>query len=259
MELRYDLIIGFIYHITGKYVKCINPVISKFFTCLIFFAGFLFTGCLKTEGTLKLRGKVLDEFTKDSIPGRQIFVQGLAERDEKLVPVDAGQFSTDSSGCFRFSLVKVKNARFYNFSIVGDSNYSFRTVKLGLMDLQQNAKYLSFSLKKLVDLKIRIYNKVQTPFIDTLYLSWKSDDVDFKILYPYKIDNYRQYDNFRGVATYYGLVWIGVNTNSIVNTRVFADKMTLIRWEFIRNKKRKEIIDTIVCKRDITNLSYFIY
>ena len=226
---------------------------------ITFTSGLLLIGCLNTEGTLEIKGKVIDEYTKMQIPRRDIIVQGLVKSDKELVPFDAGQFSTDSSGCFTYTLRKVKDAYYYNFCLVGDSDYSFMTKKLGLLELEQNAKYLFFSLSKLVDLRIKIYGKSKILFCDTLYLSWESNGVDFRILYPYKVDSYGIPDNFIGLTSYSGLVWIGGNTNSTVKTRVFSDKITKIHWELVRNKKRKEITDTITCKRDLTNIVNFTY
>jgi len=226
---------------------------------ITFASGLLLIGCLNTEGTLEIKGKVIDEYTKMQIPRRNIIVQGLVKNDQELVTIDAGQFSTDSLGDFTYVLKKVKDARFYNFYIVGDSDYSFKTKKLGLLELEQNAKFLFFSLSKLADLSIKIYGKSKTPYCDTLYLSWKSNGVDFRILYPYKIDNFGMSNNFIGLTSYSGLEWIGGNTISTVNTKVFANKMTKIHWELVRNKKRKEITDTITCKRDLTNIVNFTY
>ena len=56
------------------------------------------------------------------------------------------------------------------------------------MELEQNAKYLLFSLSKLADLTIKINRKSKTPLWDTLSLSWESDGVDERFLYPYKIN-----------------------------------------------------------------------
>jgi hypothetical protein len=226
---------------------------------ITFAIGVLLVGCVKTEGTLKIKGKVIDEYTKVQIPGREIIVQGLLESNNKLVPIDAGQFSTDSSGCFIYSLKKVKDARYYNFCLVGDSDYASMTNKLSLFQLKENAKYLFFSLSKLVDLKIKIQKISKTPYRDTLYLSWESNKVDFRTLYPYKIDNYGITDNSFGLIPDLGLRWISGNFNSTVKTRVFADKMTKIHWELVRNKKRKEITDTILCKRDLAHIVYFTY
>jgi hypothetical protein len=257
--LRYIRKISFIFQTVSKYAKWDNSIIIKFFIYITFSAEVLLTGCINTEGTLEIKGKVIDEYTKVQLPGREIIVQGLADCNKKLVPVDAGQFSTDSSGNFKYFLSKVKDARYYNFCLVGDSDYAFKTKKLGLLELEQNAKYLFFSLNKLADFRIKISGKSKTPFCDTLYLSWESDGVDFRILYPYKIDNFGIQDNFIGLTSYAGLEWIGENTNSTIKTRVFAEKMTKIHWELVRNKKRKEITDTITCKRDLTNIVYFTY
>lgn len=221
--------------------------------------GILLTGCVNTEGTLVIKGKVTDEYTKVQIPGRKIIVQGLLESNNTLVPVDAGQFSTDSSGCFLYSLRKIKDAHYYNFCLVGDSDYASMINRLGLYELKQNSKYLFFSLKKLADLTINIQKISKTPCRDTLYLTWESNNVDFRTLYPYKIDNYGITDNSFGLIPGFGLRWIGGNINSTVKTRVFAGKMTKIHWELVRNKKIKEITDTITCKRDLTHIVYFKY
>jgi hypothetical protein len=66
---------------------------------IAFVMGILFIGCVNTEGNLKIKGKVIDEYTKKQIPGRDIIVQGLIVSNNSLVPIDAGHFSTDSSGC----------------------------------------------------------------------------------------------------------------------------------------------------------------
>jgi hypothetical protein len=221
--------------------------------------GVLLSGCYRTEGTLKIEGKVIDEFTKVQIPGREIIVQGLFESNNELVPIEVGQFSTDSTGRFRYSLKKIKDVRHYNFCIVGDSDYAASTNELNLFQLEENAKYLFFSLNKLAGLTIKIQKISNTPYRDTLYLSWESNKVDFKTLYPYHVDNYGISDNSFGLIPYFGLRWIGENINSTVKTRVFAGKMTRIHWELVRNKKRKEITDTIICKRDISHIVYFKY
>ena len=234
-------------------------IFIKFFVLIIFAAVVLFTRCVNTEGTLEIKGKIIDEYTKVQIPSREIIVQGLIDSDNKLVPIDAGQFSTDSSGCFKYSLRKVKDAHYYDFCLVGDSDYAFSIKELGLFELEQNAKYLFFSLTKLVDLTIQIQKISKIPFRDTLYLSLESNGVDFRTLYPYKIENHGITDNSFGFIPGLGLRWIGGNINSTVKTRVFADKMTKIQWELVRNKKRKEITDTITCKRDLAHIVYFTY
>src|SRR4030042_1746937 len=125
--------------------------------------------------------------------------------------------------------------------------------------LERNAKYLSFSLSKLVDLTIKIYRESKKPVFDTLSLSWQSNGVSHWSLYPYKIDNYGKTNNYFGLTSGKELRWIGGNVNSAVKTRVFADKMTKLRWDLNRDGKRKEIIDTITCRRDLANIVYFIY
>jgi hypothetical protein len=214
--------------------------------------GIHLTGCIKTEGILEIKGKVVDEGTKVKIPGRDIIVQGLVESNNKLVPIDAGQFSTDNSGYFTYSLRKIKDAYYYNFYLVGDSDYSFMTQKIALFDLENNAKYLSFSLRKLADFTINIYRKSHTPAFDTLCLSWKSDGVDGRTLYPYKIDN-------NGLTSDLKLYWIGGNVKSTIKTKAFADKSTTVRWVLFRNGMMKEITDTITCRRHTINNVYLKY
>ncbi len=224
----------------------------KYSFFIAFIAGVLSAGCLKTEGILEIKGKVLDEGTKELIPGRGIIIQGLVRTDSVFVPVFAGQTSTDSSGVFKYSLHKVKGAWYYNFYLVGDSDYSFRTVKLGLMELDQNALFLSFMINRLVDLSIEICRKTKTPVCDTLSVYWDSDGVEGRKMYPYKVNNI-------GIRPAIGLCWIGGNVMSVIETRVFADKLTKVHWELIRNGKRSEITDTITCRRDLKNRVYFGY
>jgi len=193
------------------------------------------------------------------VSGKDIIVQGLVDSSDKLIPVDAGQFTTDSSGHFSYSLKKVKDAWSYNFSIVGDSDYAFMKRTLGLGELKYNAEYLFFTLDKLVDLTIKIHRKSKTPLCDTLYLSWESNGVDCKFLYPYKIDNYTKTDNYLGSTSDLKLCWVGGIVNSTVKTRVVCDKLTRIHWDLARNRKRNEITDTITCKRDVVNIVNFVY
>jgi hypothetical protein len=222
-------------------------------------SGLLLLGCVNTEGTLEIKGKVIDEFTKVQIPGREIIIQGLIKSNNKFVTINAGQFSTDSLGYFIFSFEKIKDVRYYIFNIVGDSNYAFTKKTLGLFELEQNAKYLSFSLNKLVNLTIIINKTSKIPLRDTLYLSWESNRIDFRMLYPYKIENYGITDNSFVSLPGIGLRWIGGDINSTIKTRVFAEKMTKIHWELVRNKDRKEFIDTITCKRDMAHIINFTY
>jgi hypothetical protein len=258
-RLRYKHSICFILQTIDKHPKCDSSIIIKLFIYLTFATGVLFTGCVHTEGTLEIKGKVVDEYTKVLIPGRDIIIQGLVRSNNKFVPIDAGQFSTDSSGNFSYSFRKVKDARYYNFSLVGDSDYALRTRTLGLMELEQNAKYLSFSLSKLADLTIIITRKSKTPVSDTLSLCWESNGVYENLLYPYKINNYGKANNSFGLTSDKELRWIGGNVNSTIHTKVFADKRTKLLWDLDRNGKRMEFIDTIRCKRNLPNIVYFTY
>jgi hypothetical protein len=130
---------------------------------------------------------------------------------------------------------------------------------MALYDLERNAKYLVFSLNKLVDLTIKLNRKSKTPACDTLRLCWISNGVYGGSLYPYRISNYGRINNSVGLISATDLIWIGGNVNSTVDTKVFADKKTELTWELYRNGKRKEFIDTITCKRDFANIVYFTY
>jgi len=229
------------------------------YICITIASGLLFYGCVNTEGTLEIKGKVTDEFTKVQIPGREIIIQGLLNSENKIVIIDAGQFSTDTSGNFLFSFEKIKDVRNYNFNIVGDSNYAFTKKTLSLFDLEKNARYLSFTQNKLVNLTIHIKKTSKIPFRDTLYLSCQSNRIDFRTLYPFQIENIGITDNSFVSLPGIGLRWIGGDINSTIKTKVLAEKLTKIRWELVRNKNRKEFRDTITCKRDLTQTIYFTY
>jgi hypothetical protein len=217
------------------------------------------TGCVNTEGTLKIKGKVVDERTKTGIPWKNIIVQGLADSENNSEPIEAGQFSTDSSGCFTYTLRKIKGAYNYNFCFIGNSDYPVTIHKISLFSLKRNAKSVSFTLNKLVDLTIKINRKTKTPLCDTLHLYWESDGVFGGSLYPYEIHNYERKNNSFGLPSDRYQVWIGGNVNSTLNTKVFADKMTELSWELHRNGKKQEFTDTITCKRDFANIVYFTY
>lgn len=214
--------------------------------------GILFTACVRTEGTIKIQGKVIDESTEATIPFREVIVQGLVSDSGKLFAIYAGQFSTDSSGSFRYTLRKVRNAYHYNFCFVGDSDYAYMDKRVPLIPLERNAKELSFSLNRLVGLSIRISRVSKKPAIDTLLLSWKTNGVDGRTLYPYKINNY-------GLTSTSDLTWVGGEVKSTIKTRVFAGKKTILRWVLFRNKKTEVILDTIVCKNDQVNDVYLKY
>jgi hypothetical protein len=225
----------------------------KIIIYIAFVTGILFTGCVNTEGILKIKGKVIDKRTKTPIPCRDIVVKALVVTNNSLTPINEDYFSTDSSGCFNYSLKKVKGASYYNFCLVGDSDYSFITEKISLTYLERNAKHISFSLSKLADLTILIFRISKSPICDTLFLSWKTDGVDGRTLYPYKISNYN------GLTSTFGLRWIGGNVKSTIKTRAYADQWTIVRWVLYRNGEKKEIIDTIICRRDLVNKVYLKY
>ena len=155
--------------------------------------------------------------------------------------------------------MKVKDARYYDFSLAGDSDYVFTTRTLGLMELERNAKFLTFSLSRLVDLTLIIKRKSSTPLCDTLSLCWESNGVYNRFLYPFKIYNQGKTNNTTGLTSDVALNWIGGNVNSTVKTRVFADKKTKILWDLRRNGKKQEFVDTITCRRDQANIVQFTY
>ena len=209
-------------------------------------------GCNNTVGTMELKGKVLDESTKAAIPQRKIIIQALTKSGDNQTYVDVGQFISDSSGYFTYKLNKVKNTYLYDFYCVGDSTYASSTILLGLTELKKYGMFLSFSLSKLADLSITIYRQSQKPTCDTLYVSWESNGLEGKYLYPYKIENY-------GVKQDIEFRWIGKKFKSVIKTKAFADKMTKIHYEIVRSRKRTEFTDTIFCKRDVANYAYFKY
>jgi hypothetical protein len=222
-------------------------------TCLIsFIIIILFTGCSDPEGVIELRGRVLDKDTKATIPFRSIIVHALIKEEDTFTRINAGQFLTDSSGRFTFSLKKVRNCYLYNFCISGDSLYSFSTNKLGMTELDRDGKFLTFYLNRLTDLTIYIERQCKSRHPDTLFLSWESNGINGKILYPYTLENY-------GIAPYRGYIWIGGDIRSAIKTKTFADKKTIVYWKLYRNGTRKEITDTIFCLRDLTNYVNFKY
>ncbi len=212
----------------------------------------LLTGCIRTEGTLELKGKTIDEKTRVLIPGKEIIIQAQVKSDNGPVFVYAGQTSTDSSGYFTYSLKKVKDVHYYNFCFVGDSDYAYETRLLGLWEMKENAQFLTFPLRKLVELTIKISRTSKTPLYDTLFLLMESDGIDGRILYPYRIDNFKEKPAWE-------LCWIGGNVESTIKTRAFADKRTKVYWELLRNGKKKELTDTITCRRNMTNSILFRY
>ena len=227
-------------------------ILMKTIICTALVIELFFLGCVNIEENLKIQGKVIDKSTKATIPSRDIILQGLVISNNKLVPIGVGQFSTDTSGYFSYSFKKIKDAYSYNFCLVGDSDYSFKTEEISLSYLKRNSKRLSFTLSKLADLTILIVRESKTPQCDTLTLSWKTDGVDGRTLFPVKINNF-------GLTSTTELKWIGGNVRSTVNTKAFADQWTIVRWVLYRNGRKKEILDTITCKRDLVNTVYLKY
>lgn len=230
-------------------------------TLLIFlaFASGLLTGCVYTEGSLKIRGKILDESTKAGIPFKNIIVQGVVDNNAGSETIEAGQFSSDSTGSFTYSFKKIKGAYYYNFCFTGNSYYPSTVNKMTLIGLERNAKYLFFSLGRLTDLTIKISRKSKSPVADTLHLCWESDGYFGLSLYPYTINNFGEANNSFGLTSARDLWWIGGEVNTTINTKVFAGKKTELNWELFRDGLRKEFTDTITCKRDFANIIYFTY
>ena len=169
-----------------------------------------------------------------------------------LYPLIPDSFLLTVSGCFKFTLRKVKDAYYYKFCLVGDSDYASVIKEITLVGLERNAKILFFSLSKLADFTINIYRKSKTPALDTLFMSWKSAGIDGRFLYPYKIINHVPTTDFEAG-------WVGGKVKSTIQTRAFADKETEVRFVLYRNGKMREIIDTITCKRNVKNSVYFTY
>jgi hypothetical protein len=207
----------------------------------------LFIGCTDPEGILELKGKILELNTKVTISNRKVIIRALQKNDNEFISSYTGTFSTDSSGCFAYSLKKVKNVYLYEFCIVGDTAYASLNNILGLTELDRDGMFLSFYLDKLTDFTIKINRLSNIPLRDTLYVTWVSNGIDGKTLYPYEIGNY--WTNSKQ-----GLRWIGGDINSIIKTKVFADKKTIVTWELFRGGKYKEIKDTIFCLRNAANI-----
>ena len=221
---------------------------------IAFITGILLTGCSCTKENLEIKGKVLDEHTKVAIPNRAIIVQALVKSDNKVIPVYNGEFSSDSSGFFTYPLRKIKDVYSYNFCVIGDSAYAYSNTELDLTELKRYGKFLRFDLNKLTDITITINSKSSIPIDDeVLYLSWKSDGVDGKILYPYTLKNHAF------TPSNLALKWIGGDIKSEIKTKVFSDKETIVRWEIYRNGKMKVVTDTIFCMRDVANYVRFEY
>ncbi|MBN2666849.1 MAG: hypothetical protein JXR67_10080 [Bacteroidales bacterium] len=231
----------------------------KFNIYLALILGILSPGCVSVGGRLALKGKIIDDVTMSQIPGREVIVDGLMEINDEFVPAYAGQFSTDSSGKFGYKLKRVKGARYYNFHVVGDTNYAATTRRYTIFQLMGNSKRLVIPLRRLAGLTIKIEKLSHTTRQDTLYLSRESDRINFRNLYPYEIENNGITDIPIMVIPGMGLRWIGGEINSTVRTRVYADRITRIRWELARNKRRSQLTDTIICMRDLSHIVHFTY
>jgi len=231
----------------------------KFFICLALILCMLSSGCVNLGGRLALKGKIIDDVTMSRIPGREVIVDGLLEINNEFVPVYAGQFSTDSSGLLSYKMKRVKGARYYNFHVVGDTNYAAITRRFNVFQLFANSKRLVIPLRRLAGLTIKIEKLTHTTWQDTLYLSWESDRINFRNLYPYEIENKGITDIPVMVIPGLGLRWIGGEINATVRTRIYAGKMTKIHWELARNKKRSEFTDTIISKGERIHTVNFTY
>jgi hypothetical protein len=219
---------------------------------LVFVFILLLSGCNNTVGTIKLKGKVIDENTKTAIPYISVVIEALDLSSDETISINAGEFTTDSSGCFDYTLEKVKNMWLYNFCIKGNPAYDPSNQQLGLSDLNSYGKFLTFKITRIVDFTIYINRKSKTTFRDTLMVSWETNGVDGKTLYPVKIENYRINAENR-------LMWIGGDVKSKIKTKVYADKNTIVHWELFRNGRHTDIIDSIFCRRNTANSVFINY
>jgi hypothetical protein len=209
-------------------------------------------GCLQTEGTLDIKGKIYDDQTNELIPFRKVVIQGLVYDHTELITKEAGQFRTDSTGHFSYTLKKTKGAYRYNFIFVGDSTYFTSFQKVFLTQLVKNSRFLSFPLRKLTGLSIKIERLTKAPLYDTLYVSWESNGVNGRSIYSQRVYNF-------GVAPEIEYRWIGGNVRSAIETKVFANEKTIISFKLNRYGKRREVLDTVFCARGIDNSFSFKY
>ncbi|MDO9256658.1 MAG: hypothetical protein Q7U54_14160 [Bacteroidales bacterium] len=224
----------------------------KYSIFIVFAFSLLLSGCTNTVGIIELKGKVVDEGTKTVIPNQLVIVEALLQNEDETTAIYAGEFTTDSSGCFVYTLKKVKNASLYNFCIKGNPAYDPSNQVLGLTELNNYGKFLSFEIKRIVDFTMYINRESTTPFRDTLIVSWETNEVDGKTLFPFKIENYH-------INAQEGLVWIGGDVKSKIITKVYADKNTIVHWELSRNGRHTDIIDTIFCRRNAANNVFLNY
>lgn len=212
-----------------------------------------FSGC--NERVFKLRGKVLDEKTLNAVPLCKILVQELVQADKETIPVKSHEIFTDSAGEFSYDLRTDKSIYLFNFYVVGNAEYSYSGKPMNLVDLRKYGEIMTFYVRRLADFTIAIEKKTKASLKDTLYVRWKSDGVDGRLLYPYKINNYGHYGNSSDME----FRWIGGNIKSVIKTKVFADKETIISWELYRNGENRKFTDTITCMRDVNNYSLIKY
>ena len=210
------------------------------------------TACQSGSEYMNLKGKIVDAQTNQPAAKRKVIVHDLFRNGDSEKEQYQGEFYTDENGSFTYKLRKSKTTYFYTFNVVGDSAYAFSNNLLGMTDLNNYGKFLEFKIRKLTTLDIKIERKSLTTYRDTLFVSWKSDNMDGEILYPYKIENY-------GIACEMPLRWIGGDVKSTILTRVYGDKKTIVRWILFRNGRRSEIYDTIFCKRSEPNNIHFRY
>jgi hypothetical protein len=211
----------------------------------------LLSGCW-SDGYMDVRGKVLDEKTNEPLPNRKIIVHELMNSEDNRNSSYVGEFTTDSLGLFTYKLRKSKVTYFYNFELIGDSAYGISNNKLGMTELNREGKFLIFHMHKLTDLSLKIERKSRTAFWDTLFVSWRTNKVDGELLYPYEITNY-------GIGSSLPLRWVGGDVKSVVKTKVFADKKTIVHWKLFRQGRSKEFTDTIFCQRGSVNSISFKY
>ena len=107
----------------------------------------LISSCVRTEGILKINGRIIDGKTGAGIPGRKIIVKAVLQ--DRELPIETIRFEGDSAGHFVFILKKVKDVYSYDFNIVGDSNYTFKTIRFHLAGLRSSAGTIFLSLDRL--------------------------------------------------------------------------------------------------------------
>jgi hypothetical protein len=226
--------------------------IMKYSIFIVFVSGLFLSGCNNTVGTIELKGKVVDAATKTAIPNQLVMIEALLRCDDETTPIYAGEFTTDSSGCFVYTLKKIKNTSFYNFYIKENPVYDPLNQVLGLTDLKMYGKFLTFEVHRIVDFTMSINRESITTFRDTLIVSWETNGVDGKRIYPYTVENYHINAGNR-------LIWIGGDIKSKIKTKVYADKNTVVHWELFRNGQHTDIIDTIFCRRNTVNNVFLNY